>query len=711
MAPPASSGQAGGDTVAAATKPADSTPTEEPAATSRGPVDGQKVYRYLLKSTALIIAPMRGPNGELGFVMGSGEVVDTTNRLVLTNWHVAGRSREVFVFFPTYKDGKMVTEQDYFFKQAEKKDALVGKVVYKDQPVDLTLIQLEKLPAGLHALPLAKARPGPGSPVFSVGHPGRSGGLWVYTEGKVRQSLHKQWKAGDREGHEIMDFEAQVLLTDSPTNSGDSGGPLVNSRGELVAVVHGNDPGSNLMSLFIDLSEVRKVLDAYAKSSGTRLALETSSPLGSETDAASVPDLMRALESKDAVARGNAARALGEMGPTGKVAVGSLLKALNDPDDVVRKLALEALTKIGTPDQGDVPSLVSTLKGANPGARAYAAGVLGKMGPQARAATRPLLDLLKDKDPAVRQSAARAVGKVGADSKDLVRTTLREALNDEDTDVRAAAAQGLAELPVTAADVPDVVALLKHADPGVREQAALALGGLGRDGKAAVKPLGQALQDQNAGVRQAALKSLGKLAPESRELMPDIQNAVKDSDRDVRRAALEALGAFGAEAKPAARAIADALNDTEVRKSALAALVKIGPPAAADAASPLVNLLSDPDKEDRLLALDALVALKPSARQLGDAIPKMIAMFEGAEKPERDRVAAAFGKLGKPAVQPLTNALGDPSKAVRVGAAEALGEIGPAARPAAGMLDTHRQADTEAEVREACSKALARMRR
>jgi serine/threonine-protein kinase len=88
----------------ASAKAAGPVKAEEPPAPVVRPAvaDGERIYKNLLKSTALIMVPMRGPNGAIGLALGSGALVDTTNRLVITNYHVVGTSDQVFVFFPTH---------------------------------------------------------------------------------------------------------------------------------------------------------------------------------------------------------------------------------------------------------------------------------------------------------------------------------------------------------------------------------------------------------------------------------------------------------------------------------------------------------------------------------------------------------------------------------------------------------------------------------
>jgi hypothetical protein len=82
----------------------------------------------------------------------------------------------------------------------------------------------------------------------------------VYTPGKVRQVYSKKWKARLDE-RTVLPFEAKVIETDSPTNPGDSGGPLANDKGELVGVTQGGATDAQALSIFVDLSEVKRLLN------------------------------------------------------------------------------------------------------------------------------------------------------------------------------------------------------------------------------------------------------------------------------------------------------------------------------------------------------------------------------------------------------------------------------------------------------------------
>jgi hypothetical protein len=214
---------------------------------------GVKVYQSVLKSTVWIISER--PEGT---ITGSGSLIDRRRQLILTNYHVAGDVRRARVMFPVIRDGRVIAERDYY-KQRVRGLGIPGTVVARDPQADLALIQIERVPDGAQALPIAAEGVSPGQTVHSLGNPGGSGALWVYTPGKVRQVYQKKWAA--KAGNEVLHFEARVIETDSPTNPGDSGGPLVNDRAELVGVTQGGSTDANLLSVFVDVSEVKRFMN------------------------------------------------------------------------------------------------------------------------------------------------------------------------------------------------------------------------------------------------------------------------------------------------------------------------------------------------------------------------------------------------------------------------------------------------------------------
>lgn len=215
--------------------------------------DGAKVYKKVVPSVVWIHAKT-----DRGTATGSGTLIDTERRLVLTNYHVVEDQPHVGVYFPAFRDGQPIAEKTHY---TDRSKTLVhgAKVVARDKKADLALIQLVNLPAGKIAVPLAALSAEPGQSVHSIGNTGKSGALWGYVPGKVRAVYSKEWKA-DLGGGKVLTFKAKVVETDSATNPGDSGGPLVNDKGELVGVTQGGAVNASLVSTFVDISEVKHLL-------------------------------------------------------------------------------------------------------------------------------------------------------------------------------------------------------------------------------------------------------------------------------------------------------------------------------------------------------------------------------------------------------------------------------------------------------------------
>jgi tetratricopeptide (TPR) repeat protein len=203
----------------------------------------RSVYQKTLKAVVLIHV---GPGA------GSGWVVDRDRKLIVTNHHVISTAESVRVYFPAWKDGQLITEPAHYLK---KEKPVVGTVVDSDPSVDLALVRLPSLPPTAQALPLARESPSPGDTIHSLGNPGSSGALWVYTSGTVRAVYRRSIRISLNQL-----IEARIIETQAPVNRGDSGGPVVNDRGELVGVTSSGDPKASLVNWCIDIQEVKAYL-------------------------------------------------------------------------------------------------------------------------------------------------------------------------------------------------------------------------------------------------------------------------------------------------------------------------------------------------------------------------------------------------------------------------------------------------------------------
>ena len=148
--------------------------------------NGVKVYRQVLQSTVWVHSDRGG--GRLA--TGSGSLIDKGRRLILTNYHVVGNVKKATVYFPAFNGKKVIPERSYYTSRSGRL-GIPGEVVEVDKAADLALIRIDRVPEGAVELPLAAESPDPGQTVHSLGNPGRSGALWVYTPGKVRQVYSK----------------------------------------------------------------------------------------------------------------------------------------------------------------------------------------------------------------------------------------------------------------------------------------------------------------------------------------------------------------------------------------------------------------------------------------------------------------------------------------------------------------------------------------
>jgi tetratricopeptide (TPR) repeat protein len=205
----------------------------------------EDVYTRTLRGTGLILTP----DGS-----GTAWVVDLARGLLVTNHHVVTSHNQVEVVFPEYgKSGRPVAEMAHYVRHAPR---LRAEVIDADGPRDLALIRLrERLPESVVALKLADREPRPGERMHSVGNPGASGALWIYSTGMVRQVYRKEWRYVDGPAR-----VARVIEMQSPINPGDSGGPVVNDAGEVVGVVSGRKTDAALMSWCIAGAEVQSYM-------------------------------------------------------------------------------------------------------------------------------------------------------------------------------------------------------------------------------------------------------------------------------------------------------------------------------------------------------------------------------------------------------------------------------------------------------------------
>jgi S1-C subfamily serine protease len=234
-------------------------PRPTPATTNPSNLNtGSRVYKHGMKSTAFIMVPKVE-----GVATGTGFLVDNDKRLLATAYHVVDETEEVQIIFPVFKpDDTVIADLEYYQRRVSE-IAFRGKVVMRLKFKDLALIQIDRIPEGFQALELSDNRAQPGADLFAIGNPGAAEGMWIFSDGKVRQ-IFDDYKIQYPDDQLVR---AAVTLTDIPSNPGDSGGPVLNSAGNLVGLTSGGDSDDKiqLMSYCIDVIEIRSMLERYER--------------------------------------------------------------------------------------------------------------------------------------------------------------------------------------------------------------------------------------------------------------------------------------------------------------------------------------------------------------------------------------------------------------------------------------------------------------
>jgi HEAT repeat protein len=190
--------------------------------------------------------------------------------------------------------------------------------------------------------------------------------------------------------------------------------------------------------------------------------------------------------------------------------------------------------------------------------------------------------------------------------------------------------------------VPQLIEALKY--PEIRANAAALIAKIGPPAKATVPALIGSLDDPNPRTRSEVLFALASIGPDAKDAVPALTGVLDDPEMEVCYSASFALGEIGPAAKPATAGLSREL-----------------------------------DSPDRFLALASAWALA--------------------------RIDAANPQIATKSVPVLIEALSATDATTRLHAAEALGRLGPLARPAAPALKGRLQ-DADQHVRDAAAQAL-----
>lgn len=226
------------------------------------------LFRRVLRSSVWVV--VRGEAlpamGRFKLGTGTGWVLDLKRRLIVTNRHVVRDQKQVRVFFPAFVDGRLTRDRNYYKSQIPRGGGIPGTVVATEVKRDLALVELDFLPEGAAALPLAAASPQPGQQVYSLGNPGANPDLWQFAAWTILGVGPK--KINSRQGQSSFLLDTTVILStflpELPPSGGPgaSGGPLVNACGQVVGIAQGQtEREGKRAGVFIEVSALRLFLE------------------------------------------------------------------------------------------------------------------------------------------------------------------------------------------------------------------------------------------------------------------------------------------------------------------------------------------------------------------------------------------------------------------------------------------------------------------
>ncbi|WP_190559107.1 S1C family serine protease [Trichocoleus sp. FACHB-262] len=159
----------------------------------------------LYQRSSPAVVSISAPNGK-SFNYGSGFIADSKG-LILTNQHVVGKNKQVAI---KLADGSIYS----------------GIVVSRSAQVDLALVQIRP-EKPLPSLSIQAVPPKIGQKAYAIGDP--KGLERSLSDGIVSR----------------IDYSGLIQFT-ATASFGSSGGPLLNEDGQVIGIVQGGNPGTNL---------------------------------------------------------------------------------------------------------------------------------------------------------------------------------------------------------------------------------------------------------------------------------------------------------------------------------------------------------------------------------------------------------------------------------------------------------------------------------
>ena len=173
------------------------------------PANSMLVYQYIQPSLVFIQIQTQDENGEDGYGVGSGVVINESGEILTAN-HVVGNADEIEVYFA---DGTKTT----------------AVIINSDPENDIAVLQPDKMPEIIVPAVLGSAGAmRVGDEAYAVGNPlGLVGSMSAGVISGFNRSVPIE-----------KDFRLEGLIQfDAAVNPGNSGGPLLNRAGQVIGIV------------------------------------------------------------------------------------------------------------------------------------------------------------------------------------------------------------------------------------------------------------------------------------------------------------------------------------------------------------------------------------------------------------------------------------------------------------------------------------------
>ncbi|OGF51133.1 MAG: hypothetical protein A2231_00705 [Candidatus Firestonebacteria bacterium RIFOXYA2_FULL_40_8] len=422
-------------------------------------------------------------------------------------------------------------------------------------------------------------------------------------------------------------------------------------------------------------------------------------------DDKAIPQLLKALDSRDKFIISHAAYALGGIKPSRLEVTKRLFLTLGSEDKLVSGAAKDAIIKIGIIDIDD---LLLALKSENGMICFGAAFISGKKKITDRRVLEALLNNLKFKNIVVINSAKDALVEIGAVYREAVDLMLEKyktgddflkerlieifgsiggpasesivelsaALKGNNKNLALLAAGSLCKInPSSEGILKELIAMAGSSDVERKIAAINCLGKMRVNYKDIYACLINAFGDNIVLVRDAAYKSYIKAAYLSKDSGDAIGALLDDKSRYTRESAAKVAGfLFSSSQKDYVLELTALLGDKEkaVRIAAVESLGDLGM-RSAKAMPQLVKLLADSEVGVQFAARNSIEKIG----MISKAGTKLLILYVNDENLHISMaVQNSLIKIGQKAIQPLIETLGESNNKVKTKVAYVLGKIG-----------------------------------